>query len=856
MKISAFKGWLLGQTMFLLAAAATGDAQTFANGYAASLPSADPKPQVLHSASFKHFVDAFNQSDTELYPQFISNGMAWDFLKNNIPLFDCPDKDISEIYYFRWWTYRKHIEQTPAGFVITEFLPSVGWAGKYNSINCAAGHHFYEGRWLADPRYLNDYSIFWFRKGGEPRRYSFWAADALWARYLVSGDDRVIKELLPDLIANYEAWEREHRDTNGLFWQIDDHDGMEVSIGGSGYRPTINSYMYGDAIAIANIAKLAGQKEVAAKFMSKAAGIKRLVQEKLWDSEDQFFEVLPRRQNARPVGVREELGYTPWYFNLPDSDQAVAWRQIVDTNGFGAPFGPTTAEQRSPSFRISYQGHECQWNGPSWPYATSVTLTALANVLNHDDTKSVSRNDYFDLLRTYARSQHLRLEDGRVVPWIDEDLNPGNGDWIARTLLKQRGSEIPERGKDYNHSTYCDLVISGLVGLRPRADDIVEVNPLAPLTWDYFCLDQVRYHGRWLTILWDKTGEHYQKGKGLRVLADGMEIAASDMLERVTGALPPTPEAATTIATKSAWEKYSGNPVMGGKYGTCFDISVLKEGETYRMWVSWRPKRSVALVESKDGLHWSEPPQIVLGPRVETGWEDDINRPVVIKREDGYHMWYTGQSEGHSRIGYATSPDGVKWKRMSQTPVLSPTEPWEKVALMCPDVIWDARAGMFRMWYSGGEQYEPDAIGYATSADGIHWTKHAGNPVFKSDPSAEWEKYKVTACQVVEDEGWYLMFYIGFRDVDHAQIGLARSKDGISHWERNPANPIVHPDPGAWDHDACYKPYAIFDSQKWLLWYNGRHGGLEQIGVALHEGHDLGFLPSAGSALDAKPSQP
>ena len=98
------------------------------------------------------------------------------------------------------------------------------------------------------------------------------------------------------------------------------------------------------------------------------------------------------------------------------------------------------------------------------------------------------------------------------------------------------------------------------------------------------------------------------------------------------------------------------------------------------------------------------------------------------------------------------------------------------------------------------------------------------------------------------------MFYIGFRDVDHAQIGLARSQNGISHWERNPANPIVHPDPGAWDHDACYKPYAIFDGQKWLLWYNGRHGGLEQIGVAVHDGHDLGF-PS-GSAPDLQPSKP
>ena len=109
---------------------------------------------------------------------------------------------------------------------------------------------------------------------------------------------------------------------------------------------------------------------------------------------------------------------------------------------------------------------------------------------------------------------------------------------------------------------------------------------------------------------------------------------------------------------------------MGGKYGTCFDVSVLREGDTYRMWLSWRPKASLALVESKDGIHWSEPPQIVLGPRKESGWEDDINRPYVLKRGDTYHMWYTGQARGHSSIGYAISPDGVTWKRMSDKPVL------------------------------------------------------------------------------------------------------------------------------------------------------------------------------------------
>ena len=166
-----------------------------------------PQPLVLKAEAFRHYLDALNQNDNELYVQHIPNAAAWEFLKNNIPLLDCPDKDIEEIYYFRWWTFRKAVQQTPDGFIITEFLPNVGWAGKHNSINCAAGHHLHEGRWLNDPKYLDDYSLFWFRKGGSPRSYSFWAADSLWSRSLVNGDDRLPKELLPDLIANYEAWE-------------------------------------------------------------------------------------------------------------------------------------------------------------------------------------------------------------------------------------------------------------------------------------------------------------------------------------------------------------------------------------------------------------------------------------------------------------------------------------------------------------------------------------------------------------------------------------------------------------------------------------------------------------------------
>ena len=269
---------------------------------------------------------------------------------------------------------------------------------------------------------------------------------------------------------------------------------------------------------------------------------------------------------------------------------------------------------------------------------------------------------------------------------------------------------------------------------------------------------------------------------------------------------------------------------------------MLKEGDTFRMYFSWRPKKSIALVESKDGVHWGEP-LVVLGPDDKTDWEADVNRPVVVKRGDTYHLWYTGQAQGRSRIGYATSADGKEWKRQSDKPVLSADQPWEKVAVMCPHVVWDDEAKQFRMWYSGGEQYEPDAIGYATSADGLTWEKSARNPIFAADPATDWEKHKVTACQVVHRGDWYLMFYIGFRDVDHARIGVARSRDGITGWQRLAGQPDHRADPGRLGRRrrATSPSRSTTSGPGWMLWYNGRRGGVEQIGLATHEGEGLPF---------------
>jgi predicted GH43/DUF377 family glycosyl hydrolase len=804
------------------------------------LASAQTPTVALKPEAYRHYIDAFNRNDAELTVNEIPNAAAWDWMKANVPLFECSDKSMEETYYFRWWTYRKHIKRTPDGFVITEFLPPVPWAGKDDTISCSAAHHFYEGRWLRDRKYLSDYARFWFLKGGNPRLYSFWAADSIRAWSMVTQDQHLGAELFPQLVDNYRAWEKSNQDANGLFWQIDDRDGMEFSIGGSGYRPTINSYMYGDAMALSDMATWVWpyKHDAALEFRAKADKLRALVEQKLWDETKGFYLTRPRGAGERQVDVREEVGFVPWYFNLPNPGREVAWKQLVDPQGFQAPFGPTTAERRSPRFMFA-NPHECLWNGPSWPFATSQTLVAMANLLNNYHQDYVGKKDYLDLLATYARSQRLKRPDGSVIPFIDEDLNPLTGAWIARDQLnamtpaQQAAKGGKDRGRDYNHSTFNDLVITGLVGLRPRTDQWVELNPLAPDgALDYFALDGVRYHDFDLSVLYDRTGQHYGKGAGLRVFANGTEIGSAPGLQWMRAKLP---------STAGGWRKHESNPLIGGgKLGTVFDIAMLHEDGKYKMWGSWRPKASLALFESTDGLHWSDP-EIVFPPNPATGWENDINRGSVVHRADGYHLWYTGQAGGRSSIGYATSPDGKVWKRMSAKPVLVPDVPWEKGAVMCPNVLWDERLKLFKMWYSGGDNYEPDALGYATSPDGLHWTKLASNPMFRPLERNVWERYKVAGAQVLEHGGWYYMFYIGYRDMDHAQIGIARSKDGVTGWERHPLNPIIRPGQDDFDQDASYKPFAIFDGQRWMLWYNGRHGSLEQIAVAIHDGVDFGF---------------
>jgi len=504
---------------------------------------------------------------------------AW--YEANIPFVDVPDTAIRDTYYYRWRTFKEALKYTgPAdGWIVSEFLGPVGYSAPSGGIDAAAGHHIYEGRWLRDSRYLDDYLDYWLTGSGSgpkpatedlnknttdwAHQYSFWAVDAAVARAEVSGDWRFLVERLPALRRQYEGWKKTNFDAaKGVYWQTPVWDAMEYTAGsyqsadpyhgGDAYRPTINAYQYGDARALAQVERAAGNRANAARLDAEAARLRNAAEKVLWDPKDSFYKNVPL--GGAPIADREEIGFVPWYFHMAPPRDAAAWAELTDPQGFAAPYGPTTTERRSPWFMHDALAGCCRWDGPSWPYATSQTLTALANqLLDYPAQPYVTAADYLNLLHGYAVTQR---KDGR--PYVAEAHHPDEDRWIY---------DSPGHSEDYNHSTFADLVLSGLLGIRPQAGDTVRIDPLAPASWSHFAVENVAYHGHNLSLVWDRDGTAYHRGSGFRVWIDGVLRLSRPAVGDVTIGVPPArPATLPPLVDDLANVSETGYPAASASY--------------------------------------------------------------------------------------------------------------------------------------------------------------------------------------------------------------------------------------------------------------------------------------------------
>jgi len=140
----------------------------------------------------------------------------------------------------------------------------------------------------------------------------------------------------------------------------------------------------------------------------------------------------------------------------------------------------------------------------------------------------VSASDHTRLLKLYAQL-HYNPERGGILD-LEEDYYPDTGYPIVGL----------KRSPHYFHSGYIDLVLSGLVGIRPSADDVLEVNPLIDAsTISFFRAERVPYHGHEVAVQWDIDGSRYGSA-GLQVEVDGKVVASSPTLTRLSAPVSRT----------------------------------------------------------------------------------------------------------------------------------------------------------------------------------------------------------------------------------------------------------------------------------------------------------------------------
>ncbi|MBM2825268.1 MAG: hypothetical protein HW402_932, partial [Dehalococcoidales bacterium] len=212
----------------------------------------------------------------------------------------------------------------------------------------------------------------------------------------------------------------------------------------------------------------------------------------------------------------------------------------------------------------------------------------------------------------------------------------------------------------------------------------------------------------------------------------------------------------------------------------------------------------------------------------------NVGAAAVIDDAGTYKMWYTYGSTNFTirgttaSIGYATSPDRVTWTRQAAT-VLTGNLTWDASGVGAPAVIKDG--SVYKMWYTGGKtdgsiKGTVPVIGYATSDDGITWTKNA-SPVL-TGTVATWDANGVGAPSVIKDGSVYKMWYSGGTTDDtvsgtHPAIGYATSTNGTS-WTKN-ASPVLQKSGQSWDSSGVAVASVVKVSDTlYYMWYTGATG--------------------------------
>ncbi len=187
-------------------------------------------------------------------------------------------------------------------------------------------------------------------------------------------------------------------------------------------------------------------------------------------------------------------------------------------------------------------------------------------------------------------------------------------------------------------------------------------------------------------------------------------------------------------------------------------------------------------------------------------WDHQIRERGFIMLEDGvYKMWYTGyrgEDSDTKFLGYATSADGINWSRYSEEPIFN--EKWTE------DMFVIKHGGTYYMYAEG----ENDVAHLMTSADGIRWQEQGDLVILDTRGEPIPPPYG-TPVAWIENEKWYL-----FYERNDNGIWLATSEDHIT-WKNVQDQAVILKGPEAYDEGAVAANQVIKENGKYYLYYHG-----------------------------------
>ena len=196
--------------------------------------------------------------------------------------------------------------------------------------------------------------------------------------------------------------------------------------------------------------------------------------------------------------------------------------------------------------------------------------------------------------------------------------------------------------------------------------------------------------------------------------------------------------------------------------------------------------------------------------------DDDKTGPRVVLKlgPTDYRMWYEAvPAPNDSKVGYAISTDGKTWTKLGALASLNPSTDWEGGVNgeVSPNSIL-IENGVYKLWYHSFGNDDKRRIGYATSTDGLNWTKNP-NPVLDVGPAGSLEDQYVVEPRVFKIGSEYRMYYtanaVGQIDIGTGRWFYATSTDGVN-WTRRGL---------IWNKLTDNGIGIVFDGTKWHAWY-------------------------------------